>query len=747
VENTLLHSWFWRTITSKIAPLQKLAFFFRNYQISLADYITKPKDYEFSGKCLNKLNLNSSNTFSAPDFSENFRLLVDSQDTPKIDLGNNNKSSNHSLKTNKQKANKYPKISIVTPNYNQGEFLEKCIVSVLSQNYPNLEYIIMDGGSSDNSVEILTRYQDKITYWVSEEDAGQADAINKGLKLATGVIFNWLNSDDYLEHNALFRCAEAYRRNPHAAGWIGACRKIDANGETIGFAFPNGLDRENIGQNWNGQQFFQPSCFLSAEKVKSIGGLDSNLHIALDLDLWARVLKLGKFVAADGIWSTAIIHSGAKTQRLLARMFAETIEFQEKNGFQEGARIRSRTVFKGRRFSYVASKSLKERVQKLEHQLDVGTNEIKNAPTITFIERGISDISKDCIDFRSHSILKSLLNLGCQINCITTSNVSNPDKYMNSVNGNLSVYNVSDHYRDSEKIIGESKSDYVWISTSDNLTYLEQMAEMVERIRTKGILSKVVVDTTGYQDDWQFFNYRPNNEFDEFICKKNLLKIQNILYGLADITVTSCEKEKDDIEGRIGKENSVQIIPKSFEILGPGLPQYKRRNICFISEPDAHCSIDGTMNFVENIFSVILKMNPEIELHIIGSNSGLHAKQFKSSRVKSISTNKNFNRLLLNYRLCVFPTTNHSFTNYGFGIAAGTGLPIVSTSYGAEAYPVKDGDECFISDSPGEFGEKCNQCLRDQMAWHNFSVKLRLMVAENFSRHSISSRLRRVLVE
>ncbi len=99
----------------------------------------------------------------------------------------------------------YPKISIVTPSYNQGQYLEKTIESILSQNYPNLELIIIDGGSTDESINILRRYENRISFWVSEPDNGQADAINKGLKKTTGEIFNWLNSDDYLEPGALFK--------------------------------------------------------------------------------------------------------------------------------------------------------------------------------------------------------------------------------------------------------------------------------------------------------------------------------------------------------------------------------------------------------------------------------------------------------------------------------------------------------------------------------------------------------------
>ena len=102
-------------------------------------------------------------------------------------------------------------LSIITPSFNQGEYIEQTIDSVLSQKYPNLEYIIIDGGSTDQSVEIIKKYKKHLAYWVSEPDQGQSDAINKGLRMATGEIINWINSDDYYEKDALQTVADAFQ--------------------------------------------------------------------------------------------------------------------------------------------------------------------------------------------------------------------------------------------------------------------------------------------------------------------------------------------------------------------------------------------------------------------------------------------------------------------------------------------------------------------------------------------------------
>ena len=126
-----------------------------------------------------------------------------------------------------------PKLSIITPSLNQGKFLEETIPSVLNQNYPNLEYVIIDGGSTDNSVAIIKRYEKHLTYWISEQDNGQADAINKGFEKTTGDIINWINSDDLLAADSLNSLTKEIRKNPNADFYFGDYLIIDKNGREL----------------------------------------------------------------------------------------------------------------------------------------------------------------------------------------------------------------------------------------------------------------------------------------------------------------------------------------------------------------------------------------------------------------------------------------------------------------------------------------------------------------------------------
>src|SRR5262245_19170175 len=124
----------------------------------------------------------------------------------------------------------YPRISVITPSFNQAEFIETTILSILQQNYPNLEYLVIDGGSSDGSIEIIQKYQRHLAYWVSEKDRGQAHAINKGLQRATGELIAFLNSDDFYLEDTLARVADRYMRHPGVDLWHGRCRIVDQRG-------------------------------------------------------------------------------------------------------------------------------------------------------------------------------------------------------------------------------------------------------------------------------------------------------------------------------------------------------------------------------------------------------------------------------------------------------------------------------------------------------------------------------------
>lgn len=193
----------------------------------------------------------------------------------------------------------YPKISIVTPNYNQGDFIERTIKSVLGQGYPNLEYIIIDGGSTDNSVEIIKKYEDQLHYFVSESDSGMYDAINKGFAQSSGEIMGWINSDDVHQQNSLFKLAKLFTRHQHVEWLMGYPTLINEADEVTW----EGQDKPvhnplffYLHNHMIGFSFIQQeSTFWKRSLWEKAGGeIDLQYKLAGDFELWLRFFKHAK---------------------------------------------------------------------------------------------------------------------------------------------------------------------------------------------------------------------------------------------------------------------------------------------------------------------------------------------------------------------------------------------------------------------------------------------------------------------
>lgn len=207
-----------------------------------------------------------------------------------------------------------PKISIVTPSYNQGQYIEETILSVINQNYPNLEYIIIDGGSTDNTVETIQKYEQYITYWVSEPDHGQSHAINKGLEQCTGDVFNWLNSDDYYEPEALFKVGEAFT-NPNTYVLAGKERRVGERGEEVGVSGGTSI-MASISETIGKCHIDQPSTFFRLSALEPLLPLDNSFHYLMDGEVWLRFLLYwgqNNIQKSDEILVNFRLHQSSKT--------------------------------------------------------------------------------------------------------------------------------------------------------------------------------------------------------------------------------------------------------------------------------------------------------------------------------------------------------------------------------------------------------------------------------------------------
>lgn len=223
--------------------------------------------------------------------------------------------------------NKFPKISIVTPSFNQAAYIEETILSILNQNYPNLEYVIIDGGSTDGSVEIIKRYERHLKYWVSEPDQGQADAINKGLKYCTGDIFNWINSDDYLEDNALFEIADAY--NPLLDNNVAGNVRNFYEGTEVSEIFVNkDLNLNGIYSHNDGGRYHQPGFWFSLKKLKQFEPFSLKYPNGFDhFHYIGYILKYPNIKYTNKVLVNFRLHSNSKTVSQVPRFIIDQINY------------------------------------------------------------------------------------------------------------------------------------------------------------------------------------------------------------------------------------------------------------------------------------------------------------------------------------------------------------------------------------------------------------------------------------
>jgi glycosyltransferase involved in cell wall biosynthesis len=221
-------------------------------------------------------------------------------------------------------------VSIVTPSYNQAEFLEQTIQSVLNQDYPHIEYWIMDGGSTDGSLDIIKKYSDRLAGWVSEKDRGQTDAINKGFSRARGQILAWLNSDDTYQPGAILEAVDLLDQHPDWGMVYGDTRFINSKGKVIGKFPASQTDYDKLRQGY--VHIPQQASFFRANLWKKVGPLDPTFYFAMDYDLWVRLAYNAPLVYVRREWANFRLHGSGKTIAADDRCWPEMLRVHYRDG-------------------------------------------------------------------------------------------------------------------------------------------------------------------------------------------------------------------------------------------------------------------------------------------------------------------------------------------------------------------------------------------------------------------------------
>ena len=233
-------------------------------------------------------------------------------------------------------------VSVITPSFNQAAYIEETILSVLNQDYPQVEYIIVDGGSTDGSREIIERYADRLAWWVSERDRGQTDAINKGFAHAKGEILAWLNSDDTYLPGAIAEAAAFLEANPQAGMVYGDANLVDQQGTLLGKFPARQTDYRRLRRGY--VHIPQQAAFFRASLWRQVGPLDPSFYFAMDYDLWVRLARLAPLCYHPRTWANFRLHSAGKSVAADDRCWPEMLRVHYRLG---GSRF-SRLVFKAK---------------------------------------------------------------------------------------------------------------------------------------------------------------------------------------------------------------------------------------------------------------------------------------------------------------------------------------------------------------------------------------------------------------
>jgi glycosyltransferase involved in cell wall biosynthesis len=223
-----------------------------------------------------------------------------------------------------------PLVSIVTPSLDQARFLAAAMQSVLMQDYPRLEYIVVDGGSHDGSLEIIKRYAPRLAWWVSEKDQGQTDAINKGMSHAAGSILAWLNSDDVYSAGAVSAAVRAFADHPDAGLVYGDANYINEAGEVIGHFPAAQTDYRRLRQGY--VHIPQQAAFFRADLWRTLGPLDPSYFFAMDYDLWVRIAKSAPIRYVPQSWANFRLHTAGKTIAADDRCWPEMLRVHYREG-------------------------------------------------------------------------------------------------------------------------------------------------------------------------------------------------------------------------------------------------------------------------------------------------------------------------------------------------------------------------------------------------------------------------------
>lgn len=367
-------------------------------------------------------------------------------------------------------------------------------------------------------------------------------------------------------------------------------------------------------------------------------------------------------------------------------------------------------------------------------------------PSIAFISYAIPRLDSTSSDFRLHHIIKILLENGSRINFLYCTKLWNNPRYIKTFKGNIDFFHLPLNLEEYIRFLADQKPQYVWITELWRMAYVQFIEKLVGELKISCPSSKLIVDTIDFHYKEFQRKYELTNDTKDLNRATEFLDKEKVLYPAADTVVVISDAEKKDIQENITEIKKIEVVPNIHEIPQNTRPYRQRKNICFVGHFGNTHNVDAVAYFLENIYPFILEENPGVEFHVLGYSADKYKNRFESSNVKVIGGLKYLEDALTYYKLFVCPMTYGAGMKGKIGGAVAAGIPVVTTSIGAEGFPFKNGEECLIADSPKEFAARCNSCLEDVVLWHALSIKSRLVMAENFSPGAVASKLESIFI-
>lgn len=648
-------------------------------------------------------------------------------------------------------------ISIIIPVYNQANYTLKCLQQLAGVlDIPKYEVIIIDNASTDETPQILKNVTGNFKVITNKKNVGFTLACNQGAKEAQGDYLLFLNNDteplpDFLNH-----MLRAFKENTNIGAVGGQLIYPDGSTQESGaMVFSNGTAL-NFGRGKNPAlpylnrlakvDYCSGACLLTPKKIfHKAGGFDPEYAPGYyeETDYCFQLRSLGLETVYEP--AAKIIHHGSVSAGI-----------DETNGMRRFLPI-NREKFK-HKWENALSKHeprpenieniwtvdrdyLGQRVTSSEKQIGALPNaNSSNTNKIVMVSNYLPRFDVGSSNTRIYHLVNMLTDLGINITYIYFHVTKDDGRYRDAMPGVETINLPGEPHEHAERITSLTP-DILWLTNLWTPSFFKSMGMLMENVRINSPETKIILDTMDVHAKKYFRKYKLEKKQEDLFTANAFNELEKKYYPLADTVFVVTEVEKKELLELVSDSASINVIPNVHIENNQQRPFEKRQHLIFLGNFAINHNVDAVLHFVENIFPLIHKRRPQIQFHVLGRQADTNLRALEGPNVRIHGFVQDLENALAQYRIFVCPMTYGAGMKGKLGEAMSRGLPLVTTSIGAEGFGLTDGEQCFIADAPEEFALKVVHLYEDRIAWNNFSNKSRSLVMQKFSPKAISSKL------